>query len=171
MTRSMSRNPAMAARRSRQGGATLIVGLIMIVLITLIVVSAFTLSSSNLKSVGNMQVREESLAAANHAIEGVLSSPFTNAIGTTTSQIDINNDGTNDYMVAVAAPVCVKAAAASEGSPSDVELGSSMSSSGTWNTEWDIAATVTDAVSGTALKVRQGVRVLLTNTQKTLACT
>ncbi len=170
MNRLLAIEPRRVSSASKQRGATLIVGLIMIVLITLIVVSAFTLSSSNLKSVGNMQVREESLAAANHAIEGVLSGPFTNALGTTTYQIDINKDGTDDYTVAVATPVCMKAATASEGTPSDVELGASMSSSSTWNTEWDIGATVTDSISGAAVKVRQGVRVLLSQTQKTLAC-
>ena len=62
-----------------QSGATLIVGLIMLVLITVIVLSAFTFSSSNLKSVGNMQIREEALAAANLATEQVIASPFTDA--------------------------------------------------------------------------------------------
>ncbi|UUZ64284.1 hypothetical protein LP417_03665 [Polaromonas sp. P1-6] len=38
-----------------QSGATLVVALIMLTLITLLVVNAFTLSSSNLKAVGNMQ--------------------------------------------------------------------------------------------------------------------
>ena len=59
-----------------QQGITLIVGLIMLVLITLIVTSAFMLSHTNLKSVGNMQFRDESIAAANVAIEQVLASPF-----------------------------------------------------------------------------------------------
>ena len=40
----------------------------MLALITLLVVNAFTLSSSNLKAVGNMQAREETMAAANQAL-------------------------------------------------------------------------------------------------------
>ena len=152
-----------------QRGATLIVGLIMIVLITLIVVNAFTLSSSNLKSVGNMQQREESIAAANQAIELVISSAFTTAPVSQTINVDINNNGTNDYAVAVATPVCVRAMVAGSAAGSDVELGSAMSSS-TWNTDWDIDATVTDAASGTSVRVRQGVRVLLDDTQKTAVC-
>ena len=52
------------ASRHSQRGITLFVGLIMLVLITLMVTSAFTLSTSNLKSVGNMQARDEAIAAA-----------------------------------------------------------------------------------------------------------
>lgn len=159
-----------APLRARQRGATLIIGLIMIVLITLIVVNAFSLSSTNIKSVGNMQVREEAVAAANQAIEKVISAPFTNALGTQTFQVDINKDTVNDYTVSVATPVCIKAKAATEGSPSDVELGAAMSSGSTWNTDWDIDATVVDPASGAKVNVRQGVRVLLSNVQKQAAC-
>ena len=57
-----------AAFPHAQHGATLVVGLIMLVLITLMVTSAFMLSSINLKSVGNMQFRDEAVAAANKNI-------------------------------------------------------------------------------------------------------
>ena len=160
---------ALSARKSvalrRQRGATLIIGLIMLVLITLIVVNAFTLSASNLKSVGNMQVREEAIAAANLAAERLISSNFTNALGTQSFTVDINKDGTDDYTVAVALPVCKRATQGAEGPPSDPPMPSS-----TWNTDWDIDSTVTDAASGATVRVRQGVRVLLTQTQKDAAC-
>lgn len=150
-----------------QRGATLILGLIMLVLITLIVVNAFTLSASNLKSVGNMQVREEAIAAANQAVERLISSNFTSALGAQSFTVDINNDGTNDYTVAVAIPVCMRALQAASGSPSDVDMPTEGS---TWNTDWDINSTVTDAASGANVRVRQGVRVLLTQTAKDTAC-
>ncbi len=153
-----------------QRGATLIIGLIMLVLITLIVVNAFTLSSSNLKSVGNMQVREEAIAAANQAAERVISSNFTNALGAQSFTVDINKDGTDDYTVSVAIPVCKRALQAASASPSDVEMGASMSSGAKWNTEWDIDSTVTDAASGASVRVRQGVRVLLEQAVKDTAC-
>ena len=167
------RRPSFPVRRrplSRQRGATLIVGLIMLVLITLIVVNAFTLSSTNTKSVTNMQVREEAVAAANQSIERLISSPFTNALGPQTFQVDIDKNGVNDYTVALATPTCIRAKTAVEGSPSDVELGASMSSGSTWNTDWDIQASVLDPASGASVNVRQGVRVLLTETEKQAAC-
>jgi Tfp pilus assembly protein PilX len=159
-----------AMGRSAQRGATLIIGLIMIVLITLIVVNAFTLSSSNLKSVGNMQVRDEAVAAGNRAIEQVVSSSFTDAPAGQTINVDINNDGTPDYVVTVATPTCIRAVAASTAAPSDVELGAALSVGTTWNTDWDLDATVTDATSGAAVRVREGVRVLLSQAQKTAVC-
>lgn len=163
---------ACRTRISRQGqcGATLIIGLIMIVLITLIVVSAFTMSSTNLKSVGNMQIREESLAAVNQAIESVVSSPFAITPVAQSLNVDINKDGINDFTVAVAVPICTKASIAASADPSDEELGPGMSSASTWNTEWDIDAQVNDAASGASVRVRQGVRVLLTESQKNNSC-
>lgn len=159
-----------AVRAHTQRGATLIIGLIMITLTTLIVVNAFTLSSSNLKSVGNMQVRDEGIAAANQAIEQVISSPFTDAPVAQSLDVDINKDGSTDYVVVIAKPNCIRAVVAASANPSDVELGSSMSSGSTWNTEWTIDSNVTDAASGASVHVRQGVRVLLSDTQKTAVC-
>lgn len=156
----------------RQRGATLIIGLIMLVLITLMMVGAFTMSSTNLKSVGNMQVHQEAVAAANTVVEQIISSPFTDdpAVVANDYPIDINKDGVTDYSVTIATPSCTRATTASSGSPSDVELGSTMSSSSTWNTEWDIEALVTDAASGATAHIHQGVRVLLSNAQKTAVC-
>lgn len=155
----------------RQRGATLIIGLIMLVLITLMMVGAFTMSSTNLKSVGNMQVRQEAVAAANQAVEELISAPFTNALGPQVFVVHVdNNTATTGYTVNVATPTCTRAVISVDASPSDVELGSSMSSATFWNTDWDIDATVVDAASGAAVRVRQGVRVLLDETQKTAAC-
>jgi Tfp pilus assembly protein PilX len=158
----------MSLRRS-QRGATMIIALIMIATITLLVISSFTLSSTNLKSVGNMQIREESLAAANRAIELVLSSAFTDSPTAQEITVDINADGTNDYTVAVAQPSCVRKTLASSGGKTQVGL-SMGSSDKTWYTDWDLDATVTDAATGAKVRVHQGVRVLLTDTQATTVC-
>jgi hypothetical protein len=166
----VKRGAKRAIPRLAQRGATLIIGLIMIVLITLIVLSAFTLSSSNLKSVRNMQMHDESLAAANQAVERLISMSFTDAPGTVTFNVDINKDGTNNYAVTVGTPSCINARAATVVAPSDVELGPGMSAGETWNTDWDIDANVTDVASGAAVRVRQGVRVLLSTAEKNAVC-
>ena len=164
---------AHSTRIPRQRGVTLIIGLIMLVVIILMVVTAFSLSSTNLKSVGNMQEREQAMAAANVAIEQLISSPFTNdpaAAVVSDISVDINNDDVTDYSVHIATPVCIRAVVAAAAAPSDAELGSSMSAGSTWNTDWDIDATVTDAASGTKVEVHQGIRVVLSSTQKTAVC-
>lgn len=152
-----------------QRGATLIVGLIMLVLLTLVVTSAFMLSTGNLKAVGNMQFRNESAAAANKAIEQVLGSDFTKAPAAEQVNVDINNDGTMDYVVDVATPTCIRASVAAAAAKSSLKL-PAMSTQSYWNTVWDIDATVNDAVSGASIRIRQGVRVLLTQSQKDSVC-
>lgn len=166
-----ARQRALAPRGAQQG-ATLIIGLIILVLITLVVVSAFTLSSSNLKSVGNMQVRQEATAAAHQSIESLISdsTPFYTELNTKTFTVDINKDGTADYTVAVASPVCIAATRVTDAAPSDVELPVTMQSGAEWNTDWELDATVTDSASGAAVRVREGVRVRLTQAAKSANC-
>jgi hypothetical protein len=157
-----------------QRGATLIVGLIMLVLITLMVTAAFMISTGNLRAVGNMQYRNEAIAAANAATEEVLNSLLTGGsevappgqeIG-----VDINNDGSFEYNVVIAPPACVRASKAAPGFSSSLSLGKAMSTTSFWNTIWDIQADVNDAATGATVRVRQGVRVLLTQSQKTSVC-
>lgn len=149
----------------RQRGVTLIIGLIMLVLITLMVVSAFTLSGSNLKSVGNMQFRNEAIAAANVAIERVISTDFTTAPADSSSAVDIDNDGTIDYNIDVLSPTCIKSKPIYTLPNTDPDYVTCKTSGGTplcYDTVWDISATVrtTDAAAaatGAVATTRQGI--------------
>jgi Tfp pilus assembly protein PilX len=60
--------------RRREHGATLVVTLIMLVMMTLFAIAAINLSGANLKVIGNMQARTASESAAQWAIEDTLSS-------------------------------------------------------------------------------------------------
>jgi Tfp pilus assembly protein PilX len=158
------------AHRSGQRGAALVVALIMLTLITVMVTSAFTVSNVNARSVGNMQWRGEAIAAANQAIERVIASPFTAA----PRDVDIDNDGSNDYQVLFNPPMCVSAtqiaAAATPPSSLSLGIGFSVTASSYYQTVWDLDANVTHLASGTAVHVRQGVRVLLSQTQYDAVC-
>jgi hypothetical protein len=167
------------AALQRQRGVTLIVGLIMLILITLMVTTAFTLNTSNLKSVGNMQFRNESVAAANKAIEQIVGTSFPLGFITipaaTSVTYDINNDGVIDYRVALAQPVCVEAtlvaSSASGGTCSGIRGGVLAGClSPNYSLLWDVQATVSDVVSGSAVTVRQGVRMEVTETQRNAVC-
>lgn len=153
-----------------QRGATLFVGLIILVLMTLIAVSAFTISSSNQKAVANMQYKYASIAAANQAIEQVIGSPFTDAPAAETILIDSNNDGITDYTVQIAKPTCVRVAIDSSAILSSVQLSTSMASTANFLTLWEIEAVVNDPISGANTTVRSGVRVVLTQAQKDAVC-
>lgn len=163
--------PAMHVQR----GATLAVGLIMLVLITVLVTSAFNLSTTNLMAVGNMQFRDEAIAGANKAIEQVLSSPFTDSPTGQAINVDIDNDNTPDYEVVFSAPTCISDSEliVNGAAPSSVTLGSAFAVAGSTfhETIWDISASVTDVNrSGASVQVHQGVRVLLTQAQYDAVC-
>ena len=161
-------------RHSRQQGSALIMTLIMLVLMTVLVLSTFTLASTNLKSVANTQFHDEAIAAANAAIEQVISSPFTNAPAPESINVDINNDGVTDYTVQFTKPACVSASNVSGSStpPSSLSLPSAFNAAGAtfYDTVWDLDAQVTDLASGASAHVHQGVRVLLDQTQYTTVC-
>lgn len=161
-------------------GAVLVVGLIVLALITLMVTAAFKFSTYNLKSVGNMQARNDAIAAANKAIEQVVGSwDFKSPPTTDLIDIDLNNDGTPDYSVAIEAPHCVKAIAArvagSKGDDCNAQLDgtiqcpSTTAQATTFNVLWDVPATATSA-NGTSVRVHQGISLSLTQTQCTAAC-
>lgn len=156
---------------SRQGGATLIVGLIMLVVITLLVVSAFTLSSGNLKAVGNMQFRDEAIAAANIAIEQTINVNFAAVAQPATVNVDIDQDNVIDYVVSVAAPSCIKATPAAADPSSLSGVNSNIANSSDYQTLWEISATVTSQATGASAVVRQGISKRLTQAQySTSAC-
>jgi hypothetical protein len=161
---------AHAARR--QSGAVLVVSMIMLVLVTLMIVTALNLGTTNFRATSNMQFRSEAMSAANKAIEQVISSPFTVAPAAESIEVDIENDTVMDYVVHIAEPVCIFASQAFSSDPSSLALPIAMSTASTWNTVWDLDATVNgdENAGGATVRVRTGVRVLLTESQKNAVC-
>lgn len=149
----------------RQRGVTLVVGLIMLVLITLVVSTAFMMSTTNLRAVGNMQFRDEAIAAANVAVERLMSTDFTTAPAPTEHPIDIDNDGDIDYWVDIAVPVCVRSQGITNLPPTDPDANQCKVGSGAtplcYETVWDLNATVREAeailLTGARATIRQGV--------------
>ena len=157
---------------SRQRGAALVVGLIMLVLITLMLVTALNLGTTNFRAMTNMQFRSEAIAAANKAIEQVISSPFTVVPAAEAINVDLDNNAIVDYVVQIAVPQCVFASQAFSADPSSVTLPPTMSASSTWNTVWDLDARVAPAsnVGGANVRIHSGVRVLLSEAEKDAVC-
>jgi hypothetical protein len=130
----------------RQRGATLIVSLIMLVVLTLFAVSAINLSSINLRIVGNMQAQKTMELVAQDAIERVMSSPAHFGPGAAGHSFNIQS-----YTVNVSAPECVHSvpatgySATSGISPED--------------NDWHLVASVADNLTGAALNLHQGVRI------------
>ena len=104
--------------KNRQRGATLLVALIMLVLLTMFAISSLNTSNTNLRVVGNMQARSEATNVAQEAIETTLSTTqfITNPANAVLNPCgaantlckDMNGDGTNDFTTVLnPAPKCV----------------------------------------------------------------
>ena len=148
----------------------------MMVLLTLLALTATNLSSVNLRLVGNEQARSESVAAAQLAIEQVATTNFPANPQPVTVNVDVNRDATADYGVAVAKPVCLnsvplKTVQLNINNPGDVACFASGAAQNTGiapaggsgnsdcsNTQWDVSATTTDnANSGATVTIHQGI--------------
>ena len=105
-------------------------------------------------------------------IEQVISSNFTAAPPAEELVLDDDTCGDNDYTVDIALPQCVFASQAFGADPSSIFLPPAMTVSSTWNTVWDIQATVARGrnVGGSSVVVPAGVRTLLTEAQENVVC-
>lgn len=166
-------------RRKNQQGITLFVALVLLVMVTLLAVSSFRVSNTNLKVVNSMQGRGEAIAAAQAALEQVISSAaFTTnpmALVNTPMDIDINGDGKADYTVNFnPAPKCLKSrptptTALSTSNPADAAcFGSALmgsvsdqTTSACAETLWEVSATTKDPVTSAETIVRQGISIRL----------
>lgn len=167
--------------KKSQRGATLVIGMIMLVLVTLFVLAAINMSTVNLRVMGNEQARNEAIAAAQTAVEQVATTDFTKNPPTTATPtvvaVDINGDTVTDYQASVAAS-CLSSVPvkSTELDPTDtvndgpcyVTTASTTSglsgASGSGDTycsatQWDVSAAVTDTSgnTGTAVTLHQGI--------------
>lgn len=167
--------------RNKQRGATLVVGLVMLVVLTLLVVSAIRSSNINMRISGNMQAQEETSAAAQQAIEQVISTNFTASPTSQVISVDINNDGTTDYTANVPVPTCTGSlslvnADLNPNNPSDASCissgtaqntgmmvsgaagaGTLLGTSWCYLQQWEVRAQVNDARTGATMTNVQGV--------------
>lgn len=162
----------------KQRGFVLVTALIFLVILTLLVVSAIRGGNSSLKIAGNMQQKEEAVAAAQQATEQVISANFTANPIAQTINVDINKDGTTDYVVTVPAQTCTSTKALQNSDlnsalPADQPCISSSAAGNTglmvagapaatgqsWcnQQKWEVEARVADAVTGAAVTTHQGV--------------
>jgi len=145
---------------SRQRGATLVVSLIMLTMITLFALSMIRLSSTNMKVVGNMQTQQALAASAQEAIEGLIGSSnfYTDQIngtgpwagGQTTYAVPQTING---YTVTLNKPKCVGGATA--------QGYSAVAGTAPQDTYWEVEAIAGDSATGAAADVIQGVKVTL----------
>lgn len=136
------------ATAGRQRGATLLIGLVMLVLLTLMALSAIRSSSINLQIAGNQQYQNEAWRAAEQAVEEVLSNTMTTL--PETRLVDIDGDGVPDHSVSIT-KACIGSA---------LSANTSLSAAGIFDSVWELTATVTDSRTGAHVVVHRGARVI-----------
>ncbi|CCF98413.1 pilus assembly PilX N-terminal domain-containing protein [Ralstonia solanacearum] len=164
---------------TRQSGVTLVVSLIFLAIFMAIVVVMTNSSVINSKIAANQQYGMEARSAAQQGIEQVISVDFTSSPAAASVPVDVNGDGKTDYTAQVAVPVCtatkpilnidLNASNADDAScyagngNQDTGVIGSGSTGGHSNcdaTQWDVAATVSDAnATSVNTTLHQGVAV------------
>lgn len=163
-------------RQTKQRGVTLITALVMLVVLTLLVISAIRSSNVNLRIAGNMQIQEEAIAAAQQATEQVLSTNFTANPASAAVAASSVTIGPATYTTTVATPVCTgskpldnttanlprECISSSTAQNTGIFFASGTSVSGTsWclAQQWDIRASVNDNITGASTTMHQGVNL------------
>ena len=182
----------------RQRGATLLVGLIMLILITLLAVGSFNLGKSNLQIVGNMQHRAEGIEAARTTLEEVISkatfsatpsAALTGGCGSNAKCFDVHADDTDHIPVPLSPAPCIMKSQVIKNAQLDITkaddagcstgatqnlgvAGAATGDSLCADTVWEITAVATDSVTQASATVVQGVavRVAADSTTTTNIC-
>ena len=171
---------AQSAGLHNQRGNTLLMGLILLVLLTLMGLASVNTATSNLKVVGNMQYQQEALGAAQVSLNKVMSKGSYFADPTTapvTDTVDVTGDGIIDYTVALTQPCILSTTdiTAAELRPTVADdllcmSSSTLNNAGIMgqttgaaksdcaNVTWRITATVNDASSKSAVTLTQSAR-------------
>jgi hypothetical protein len=130
----------------KQQGATLMVAMIMLVMMTMLAVSSINLSTINLKIVGNMQSQRSIDAAAQEAIEQVLTeytlftSPAATVVSTTYGDVNV------DKILCISSNIATGYTAVNPAiTPQD--------------NIWDVKVSITDPLTGAKTTMHQGVGI------------
>lgn len=128
------------------GAATLLASLIILIILTLMVVAGVNVSTVNMRIVGNVQTIKTMDSATQQALETAISQGANFSLTPTASTFVVGTDtGT------VAAPVCID---------SQIAAGTSA----VWDMSprdntWHLRATITNATTGAASAINQGVQI------------
>lgn len=150
----------MRARIPSQRGATLLISLVMLVVITLFVVSGIRLANVNLKVVGNYQWQKFAETSTNDAIEQVVSDIAN--FSTSNPDKDICTNGlvvavggcttTNPRIGSVKGARCLASTIASGYSKKVGELSPD-------DNIWLLTATLTDTTTKASVRIHRGITV------------
>lgn len=183
---------------NRQQGATLLVAMIMLVLITLVVINTANLGSGSIQTVANMQYRNQVTAAAEAAVQEAISDKrftetpetvFTTPCGDSYNSkcVDTNGDNQTDITVTLTPkPKCVQARVLTNADlqMTDIEeskcatppaqetfgMAAPTNNSECARSLWEIRAVASDPVTQASATVTQGVAALVKKNDVDTSC-
>lgn len=154
---------------SRQRGSVLIISLIMLMVLTLLAISAINMSTTGLRIVNSMQARGESMSAAQRCVEQVISSNFADTIGSIagTCTVAVNS---SSYDVVLAAP-CLKQMTSVRNTElkltdaEDLKCYDTTTNpfSACANTVWEFSGIVNQGFFGVNTSLKQGISLRMDN--------
>ena len=195
----MTRAPSSFRSARGQRGVTLIIALVLLVALAMLGIWAYNGSTTNTRIVGNMQVRQESMDAAQAALETTISSAlFTTApaaVAASAVPVEINGVSYSVWLKdkdGNKKPACYRVKAIKQkelnvdlasdkpcmkDAPKDLGIESEVpptsittGDSMCSDTEWNVYAEVTDAQSGAFVAVNQGVGARVLTTDADNSC-
>ena len=153
---------------TNQRGATLIVSLIMLVVLTLLVVSGIRFSSSNLRIAGNMQAQEEAATLAQQVIEQIISNNDFTKTPPPPQNFDINKDSVNDFTVTIKA-TCLHSRQALRNEPIPDDCFGEGDPACFWS-GWNVQSVAMDTKTGAKATIHQGINVLIGRDSALMNC-
>ena len=132
-----------------QRGATLLISLIMLVVLTMFAISSFNLSSTNLRITGNFQQQRYIEASVQQAIDQALSTSTMFSLTPSSQTITVNG-----FTVSLNAPSCNYVSTATG-------YQKNLGSLAPEDSDWEVRASATDSLGGATATITQGVRVRL----------
>jgi Tfp pilus assembly protein PilX len=156
--------------RRGDNGSVLIISLIMLMVLTLLAISAINMSSTGLKIVNAMQARREALSAAQQCVERLLGGNFAANIATVAGTCTVAIDAGKSYNVTLGTP-CLKQMQAIRNTdlklsdPEDVKCFDTTTNpwSACANTVWDFSSAVNEGFFGANVSLRQGIALRMDN--------
>ncbi len=144
----------------RQAGATLLVSLIMLVVLTLFAVTMFNLAGVNLKIVGNFQQQRAAESAVQQAIEELMSTVTAFNATPAATNICVNGTGASSVLctasgghwIVIGLPKCNYTTAAKGYTKKVGELTPE-------DTNWEVRASYTDTLTSASVALVQGLAV------------
>ena len=157
-------------RRAAQRGSVLLLSLFMLMVMTMLALSAIKMGTVNLRTINNMQMRSEAMGAAQHALDQVMSINFTDDVAGTERNWTVAVDAGKTYNVAVARP-CIRQVTPimntvlDIGNSEDLKCYDTISNpvSACSTTVWEITATVREGWFGANVAITQGTGIRMDN--------